>query len=268
MKTKFDQIARMAKGASHSNFASIDFILGGVQKGGTTALDYYLRSHPEICLAETKEVHFFDNSSIFRFPEVLRRWWYHSFFRNCPSSALKGEATPIYIYWPDSINRIHQYNPDIKLIFVFRDPVARAYSHWNMEVKRGNETRSFSECIRAPTYNHDPDRPKHRIFSYVDRGFYSEQMERVYRYFKKDQVLCLKQEELLENPKAVLNIVARHLQISPFRKVNERQIHSYRYDAKISSSDLKYLQQVYSSDIINLERITGLDAALWKSHKI
>ena len=44
----------------------IGFIICGTQKGGTTALDRYLRMHPEICMADKKEVHFFDNDKFFK----------------------------------------------------------------------------------------------------------------------------------------------------------------------------------------------------------
>ena len=58
----------------------VDFIICGTQKGGTSALDVYLRGHPEICMAEKKEVHFFDNEEAFRdgTPDYAQ---YHSVFK-------------------------------------------------------------------------------------------------------------------------------------------------------------------------------------------
>ena len=49
----------------------LNFIVCGTQKGGTTALDYYLRSHQEICMAIKKEVHFFDNDNYFKHEKIV-----------------------------------------------------------------------------------------------------------------------------------------------------------------------------------------------------
>ena len=98
----------------------IGFIICGTQKGGTTALDRYLRMHPEICMADKKEVHFFDNDNFFidKKPDYLK---YHLNFSPRDHHKIIGEATPIYMYWKNSIKRIHNYNPDMKLIAVLRN---------------------------------------------------------------------------------------------------------------------------------------------------
>ena len=79
----------------------VDFIICGTQKGGTTALDAYLRRHPAIGLAGAKEVHFFDNEDAFRDGRPNYDV-YHSAFPSSPSHQLIGEATPIYMYWYDA----------------------------------------------------------------------------------------------------------------------------------------------------------------------
>ena len=76
----------------------VDFLIAGTQKGGTSALDAYLREHPEIRMANRKEVHFFDNEVIFNSnkPDYSM---YHSLFQPVGPQMLLGEATPIYMYW-------------------------------------------------------------------------------------------------------------------------------------------------------------------------
>ena len=66
-----------------------------------------------------------------------------------------GEATPIYIYWKKAIERLVRYNPNIKLIIVLRNPITRAYSHWNMMRNRNKENLSFVDAIAA-----EPERLK------------------------------------------------------------------------------------------------------------
>ncbi|WP_280564596.1 sulfotransferase domain-containing protein [Chromohalobacter sp. 48-RD10] len=139
MINKIKFLHRIIDGSLKFKNKEVDFLIGGVQKGGTTALDSYLRTHSEVCLAEVKEVHFFDNEFVFRFPGFVRDAWYQSYFHDCESNIRKGESTPIYLWWHNAMKRIYDYNPKVKLVFIFRDPVSRAYSHWNMEVQRGNE---------------------------------------------------------------------------------------------------------------------------------
>ena len=125
----------------------VDFIIAGVQKSGTTALFSYLCEHNEICMSDKKEIHFFDRRRYFiLFPNYL---FYHSNFSNFKSQKLIGEATPIYIYWKKAIERLVRYNPNIKLIIVLRNPITRAYSHWNMMRNRNfnKENLSFVDAI-------------------------------------------------------------------------------------------------------------------------
>lgn len=100
-------------------------------------------------MAKTKEVHFFDNEEYFQgTPDYSK---YHEFFTPEHSHQLLGEATPIYIYWYPSPERIYEYNPKAKLIFLLRTPIERAYSNWNMERLRNSEKLSFEVAIRNET---------------------------------------------------------------------------------------------------------------------
>src|ERR1700761_3269521 len=123
----------------------VSFLVAGVQKGGTTALFDYLGDEPGLSLAREKELHFFDDESQdWAAPNTAA---YHAAFAPFDGRP-RGEATPIYVYWPNSLARIRAYNPAMKLIVVLRDPVQRAWSHWRMEFARGVETRPFAWCIR------------------------------------------------------------------------------------------------------------------------
>lgn len=124
----------------------IDFVISGTQKGGTSALDAYLREHPEICMADKKEVHYFDNEDFYCY-EQLGYLNYHSFFSPNESHKILGEATPIYMYWYDAPKHIWQYNSNMKLIAILRNPIERAYSHWNMERSRGADKLSFWDAL-------------------------------------------------------------------------------------------------------------------------
>lgn len=110
--------------------ARVSFLIAGVQKGGTTALFRYLEALGPVAMAPVKETHFFDDekSVDWAAPDYAA---YHAQFPAFDGRP-RGEATPIYIYWPHSLARIARYNPAMKLILLFRDPVERAWSQWNL----------------------------------------------------------------------------------------------------------------------------------------
>jgi hypothetical protein len=149
---------------------SVDFFIAGVQKGGTTALDHYLRAHPQIQTAAVKEVHHFDNDTVdWRKPDHS---WLESFFDWSVPAVVRGEATPIYTYWPDSLKRMHRYNADAKLIVGLRHPSFRAFSHWRMETTRGAETLAFEHAIgwQARSRVRLEPRGAHRVFRMWNAG--------------------------------------------------------------------------------------------------
>jgi len=121
-----------------------DFIVAGVQKGGTTFLYQEMLRHPEIKGSLTKEVHFFDAN----FGRGVD--WYSGMFpRSSPrSKVIRGEASPAYIFHPDGVRRIAETLPDVRLIVVLRDPVQRALSHYKHERRLGFETAAtFEEAL-------------------------------------------------------------------------------------------------------------------------
>ena len=124
-------------------------------------------------MASRKEVHFFDTEENFTEspPDYSN---YHAWFSPLLSHRVLGEATPIYMYWNQAPNRMHAYNPDMKIVIMLRCPIQRAFSHWNMERTRGNETLSFWEALMHEKARLDLALPnQQRVYSYVDRGFYT-----------------------------------------------------------------------------------------------
>ena len=124
----------------------VDFLIAGAQKGGTNTLDFWLRSHPAIAMAERKEVRYFNDDRLHSDgnPDYA---YYHAWFARSAFERMTGEASPVYLYWKPTIARIHQYNPAMKFILLLRDPVDRAYSSWNMQRQRGVESRSFEAAV-------------------------------------------------------------------------------------------------------------------------
>lgn len=245
----------------------VDFIVAGTQKGGTTALDSYLSQHNGICMASKKEVHFFDRDANF-LQEDVDYSHYHSYFNEAQEGQVCGESTPIYMYWYDCPKRIWKYNRNMKWIFILRNPADRAYSHWNMGRDRGHENLSFSEAIRIEHERSKCERPlQHRRYSYVDRGFYFEQLRRIWHLFPQEQTLILRSEELRYQLEETLEKVATFLELSSFPKIEGENVHSREYIEKMSESDRLYLEDVYRYDIKQLERALDLKGLDWISKK-
>lgn len=236
----------------------VNFIVVGVQKAGTTALYDYLADDPALALSKVKEVHFFDDEIVdWSAPDYAP---YHAQFE-IDGPAICGEATPIYLYWPNALQRIAAYNPDIRLIVMLRDPVERAWSHWRMEYSRGVETHPFSWCIREGRQRLLSAEPwgVHREFSYVERGFYGEQIERLFSILPPGQTLILKADDLRDDPGDALARVNGFLSIPGRGPVEHREVHvGHEVGGKLGAEDVEYLHGLYERDMSRLKALTGI----------
>ena len=245
----------------------LDFLIIGAQKSGTTALDYYLRQHPNICMGNAKEIHFFNNEANFK-ASFIDYSHYHQYFNCNKPHQIIGEATPMYMYWQPCIQRIHQYNPDIKLIIILRNPITRAYSHWNMEVDRNAETLSFKQALLAENKRAKTTLPyQDCVHSYIDRGFYSEQIRRVWRFFDPSQVLILKHEELKNQLNPTLSQVTNFLDIPAFTYQQNKTIHARKYKQALNTEDFSYLKKIFLHEIKSLETMLGWNCSNWLTKK-
>lgn len=198
-------------------YTTPDFIIIGAQKAGTTSLFQYLGQHPEILPPKEKELAYF----AWNRGKGLN-WYLNNFPKKTEKvDKLTFEGTPAYIYLEKSPKLISKLFPDIKFILILRDPVERAYSHWQFyhESKFVREQqlnlrdkRSFEDAI-----NDELKKERIRWHSrYLDRGKYAQQIRNWYRYFEKDQILILESKNFKEQPKETLQQVTQFLGISNY----------------------------------------------------
>jgi hypothetical protein len=198
-----------------------DFLIAGVPKAGTTALHAALVGHPELFLPSVKEPKFFLSDGppptvggpgdVQTYQEhVWRRPDYEALFGPAPVGTLRGEATPFYLYDRDAHERIAKLVPDVKLIFLLRDPVDRAHSNWtHLWVAGLEEKADFLEACHA-----EPGRKDARwadFWHYISLGKYGEQLQHLYRHVNRDQVLLLRYRELKDDPARTLDKVCAFL---------------------------------------------------------
>lgn len=250
------------------NHPLVNFLLVGAQKSGTTTLYSYLQEHPEIMMSSKKEVHFFNKDDYFK-KEVPDYSYYHTFF-GVPETGtyLYGEATPAYMYCRDAPKRIWQYNPDMKIILILRNPIERAFSHWNMEVSRGAESLSFIEALRKESERSREALPsQHYVYSYMDRGYYSCQIRELWRFFKQEHTLVLKYDELKDNPSSVLVKLFDFLGVDrSYAKTltyEKKILHKASYKTNMSEEERTLLQECYEHEIFQLEFLLGMECSDW-----
>lgn len=244
----------------------VAFVIAGTQKGGTTALASYLHEHPTICMSTVKEVHFFDTDAHFASSDVDYAR-YHAHFHPTARNQLLGEATPVYMYWEAAPQRIQRYNPAMKLIMLLRNPVTRAYSHWNWnhEHARGRlDPLPFEQAIGAEEKRCADALPlQTKRFSYIDRGFYSRQIRRIWGVFPVEQTLILKSEELEHTPESALARITDFLRITRFPAVQPRNVNARPYRAPMSADARAYLCDVFAPEVRRLEQLLGWDCSDW-----
>ena len=248
-----------------TNPSIVEFLIAGTQKGGTTALADYLRQHPSLFIPAVKELHFFDNEGLnWQNPRELYSS-YHEAFRNAPARSTWGEATPIYSYWWPAMARIWAYSPAMRLIVCLRNPVERAYSHWAMESSRSWDAVPFEEAIKTEAKRCRSALPhQHRVFSYVSRGYYSEQLRRLWSFFPREQTLILRQEQLLEDPSTTLCAVHRFLGVDPQPPTQILRANSGSYASPMDPSLRAQLQELFNPEISQLEQLLGWDLSHWR----
>lgn len=252
----------VAEGADNVEPRRIDFFIAGAQKCGTTALWSKLSRHPGLCCSEPKELHLFDDET---------RDWGHApipdvraHFPADSQDRLWGEATPIYVYWPQAMERLARYNPRARLIIGLRHPAWRALSHWKMEVTRGAESLSFDDAISDA--GRARAKPVHRVFSYVERGFYAGQVARVLAHFPREAVHFHRMEDLYRDEARVLAAICGFLGVEQGafdtgpRHVVPVDSRGLRVEAEAA---LARLTALYADDIRETARLTGLGLDSW-----
>ncbi len=203
-----------------------DFLILGAQKAGTTALYAYLRWHPEITGPSFKEVSFFDRHY------VRGERWYRAHLPARRSGTIVGEASPSYLFHPLAPQRVAQLLPHARLIALLRNPVDRAFSHYQHEVALGREPLTFEEAIDREDERmqgevehmlRDPEYFSEAWwnYTYLARGQYAAQLERWFQAFPRERLLVLLTDELADDP------AGTHRRVLEFLGVEPQELSSY-----------------------------------------
>ncbi len=287
-----------------------NFICPGAQRCGTTTLYFVLSSHPDIFLSPFKETGFFLEE------EKLRRgldFYLKQYFRDWKGEKIVGEVDPDYMYFEEVAGRIKSLLGDgVHLLFLLRNPVDRAFSHYLLTKSRGLEPLSFEQAIEAEGERLKKGYFERIHYSYIDRGFYSRQIKPYLELFPRENLLFVIFEEMVERPAEILRKIFSFLEVDPspanelrellaarsypsgpafiqrliFRdspakklfkllpfslrkRISEGlfwKLHQGKASPKteLSSETRRRLEELYSDEIDELEKLLGRDLSLWR----
>jgi len=272
-----------------------NFIIAGAQKCGTTSIFEVLNDHMEVFLPESKEVHFFDKNE--SFDKGID--WYKKFFRKSKFEKVIMDITPNYMNKEYVPERIKKLLPNVKLIFVLRNPVTRAYSNYWDNIRNQNEHLPFDEAIK-----HNP--------AYIEKGLYYKHINSFLKYFNEKDIFIFLSEELFSHPEIFykklcskldidfkmirdMNRVANFARVPRVRSLEKiflsqnkismrirrpipRFLKSFvkKLDEKFNMKKIKrpkideetkkYLKDIFSDDIKSLEKSFDLDLSFWLNY--
>ena len=269
-----------------------DFLIIGAMKAGTTSLHDYLGRHPEIHVTTPKELHFFHQDNIEIEGNIDKYLTHFVSEKKIAGSSPQSYTKCHNKYYQNIPEKIHKYFPDIKLVYILRDPIARYKSHLIENY--------YEEPLHDVEYNIETEH-------YLKTGLYYFQLQEYLRFFSLDQIHILTLEDLISNKLGALNKLFKFLGVQevtdaklfdfisnkkedktipiqiresyPYRFVkkvlprlanaiahNERVRSVYLNKGKnklLSNLDEESLRLKYKADVDSLRNLTGLKLNNW-----
>lgn len=187
-------------------------VIIGAMKAGTSALHDLLARHPDVSMSRPKELNFFFGEVAPTSPADWHRgnWcrgseWYASHFD--AAAAVRGESSPGYTSpdHPAAASRMASLIPGARLIYLVRDPIERAISHYLHHRREDTEQREMAQALLDPASQ------------YLSRGRYHQRLVPFLAHYDRSRVFIVAQEELSTRGVDVLTDVAEYLDLDPER---------------------------------------------------
>lgn len=247
-----------------------DFIIAGAPRCGTTWLYHVADRHPAIMMAKpvVPEPKFFLRDDLFgRGLAYYSQCW----FAGIPTDRLAGEKSANYLESPEAAERISQCLPDVRLIFLLRNPVERAFSNYLWSRQNSLEAASFAEALEQEDEREStvPDnlryaRP-HALFS---RGLYADMLLPYFARFRRERVLVLRYEDIRDIPAGVAEQLHRFLgvevQAGGCGRTAAGQRGTQPGRAEFDPALYRRLVARYSEPNRRLRALLGTDFPLWE----
>jgi sulfotransferase family protein len=228
-----------------------NLVIPGFAKSGTSSLHRYLALHPDICMAASKEPHFFSRTaswqrgydwynSIFQCDEEPRRWY--------------GESSTSYSVWEPALEKIKRFLHQPRLIVILRHPVQRLISHYNWLTALGLESRPLLRAVREEEengFNPDVALPGGNFATYRRASHYSRFCPVMELLFGKENILYVRSEDLSRNPQGVLNNCFGFLGLEELRLAQEITDNATKDKSVQRTFGLDVLLKLFPRSLVN-----------------
>jgi hypothetical protein len=211
---------------------TLDFLVIGAAKSGTTTLFHHLSGHPRIFIPSAKEVPFFTNEEWFRRGWT---WFVDEFFGSAAKDALWGTVTPRYMADPFVPARIFEQMPEVKLIAILRHPVDRSLSYFRMRIRNGTERRTFEQAVTplleqraAAAARALPLSPESHDTGYLVRSEYGRILDGYLQFFPREQLLVLFTEDLQSDAQGLVERILEFLGLDRSFEVADPEAEHHR----------------------------------------
>lgn len=176
----------------------IDIMIIGAQKAGTSSLARYLDAHPGVIGHEQLEFTYFVRDE--EFTKGYEAIYPVYFPETDPAKKVLAKNVGV-MYFEHALHRLKNHNPACQIIVILRNPIDRAYSNFWYSRKQGWELKkTFEEGLEAEKSRLAKEEAHAHHNTYVTRGLYADQLERVYAVFPPEQVHVILLEDLKKAP--------------------------------------------------------------------
>lgn len=258
----------------------------GAQKSGTTALYHYFSQHPQVLRTAIKELNFFHSDV--EYAQGLSHYAkYFSPKKPFNKDKVVIDVSPGYLLHAErAASRIYQFNADARLVAIFRNPVERSFSGWNMYRKFHQQDKDwfFKHRARLHTSKFDRDTVKRPRFGesfyddvmfemdlyhqgkkvempLLEHGFYAAQLSYYYDLFKNENILLVLNEDLSKNTVITLSKIEQHWGLTPatWEALDTNPIFKGGYSSKVDDKSRAVLQEFYRPFNQSFKELSGLD---------
>ena len=192
------------------------FIIAGAPRTATTWLYELADKHPEIAMARPRQ----PEPKFFLIDELYERglsYYSATWFDALPNGMRYGEKTTNYLESSTACTRIANDLPNVRLVFMLRNPVDRAHSNYLWSTRNGLETETFERALEleARRENHVEAKLRYaRPFAYFSRGLYAELLRPWIERFPREHILVLRTEDVARAPRDVAQKLYRFVSVA------------------------------------------------------
>jgi hypothetical protein len=193
---------------------SPNFLVIGANKAGTSSLHQYLDQHPDIFMSPVKEPMYFrygfsDEALDLEEKNLVRRLFrtepeYLQLFEGAKNEKMRGESSTTYLANSSCAKHIHSFNPEMKIIAILRNPIERAYSNYQMYIRKGLENLSFQKAVENERNGLKEKCPQGK--KYLKLGKYAQSLSSYFDLFGREQVKVFLYEDMKAQKELLVEI--------------------------------------------------------------